>query len=72
MFTHFVLTGLLTVLDDVVDSSGEMLIVTTNLPEMLDLALIWPGHIDKKSHLGNMRHIDILSMIEHFSNKPQQ
>lgn len=37
------LTGLLNVLDGVVDTPGRMLVITTNHPELLDPALIRPG-----------------------------
>ena len=60
------LTGLLNVLDGVVDSPGRMVIMTTNHVEMLDPALIRPGRIDKKLLLGYMRAVDIVSMIEHY------
>eukprot|EP00978_Attheya_sp_CCMP212_P001551 scaffold3165_cov48-Attheya_sp.AAC.6 len=48
------LTGLLNVLDGVVDTPGRILIMTTNHPEMLDPALIRPGRIDKKLMLSYM------------------
>lgn len=60
------LTGLLNVLDGVVDTPGRMLIMTTNHPELLDPALIRPGRIDKKILLGYMGAIDIISMLEHY------
>ena len=60
------LSGLLNVLDGVVDTPGRMLVMTTNHPEMLDPALIRPGRIDKKLLLGYMSHTDIVCMIEHF------
>ena len=42
------LSGLLNVLDGVVDTPERILIMTTNHPERLDPALIRPGRIDKK------------------------
>merc|ERR1712038_1841546 len=60
------LTGLLNVLDGVVDTPGRMLIMTTNHPEILDPALIRPGRIDKKLYLGYLKYQDIASMIEHY------
>lgn len=63
------LTGLLNVLDGVVDTPGRMLIMTTNHPEMLDPALIRPGRIDKKLLLGYMGAIDIIHMLEHYFEK---
>jgi hypothetical protein len=60
------LTGLLNVLDGVVDTPGRMLVMTTNHPEMLDPALIRPGRIDKKMHLGYLRVEDMGEMIKHY------
>ena len=60
------LTGLLNVLDGVVDTPGRILIMTTNHPEMLDPALIRPGRIDKKIMLGYMCPIDVISMLDHY------
>jgi SpoVK/Ycf46/Vps4 family AAA+-type ATPase len=58
------LSGLLNVLDGVVDTPGRIVIMTTNHPEMLDPALIRPGRVDKKLMLGFMRSEDIISMLE--------
>jgi len=63
---HLNLTGILNVLDGVVDTPGRMLIITTNHPEMLDPALIRPGRIDKKLMLGYMVYEDVVSMVEHY------
>lgn len=60
------LTGLLNVLDGVVDTPGRMLVMTSNHPEMLDPALIRPGRIDKKMYLGHLRSVDLVKMIEHY------
>lgn len=60
------LTGLLNVLDGVVDTPGRILIMTTNHPEMLDPALIRPGRIDKKLLLGYMTADDLVGMVEHY------
>merc|ERR1712154_68028 len=60
------LTGLLNVLDGVVDTPGRMLVMTSNHPEMLDPALIRPGRIDKKMYLGHLRSVDLIKMIEHY------
>lgn len=60
------LTGLLNVLDGVVDTPGRILIMTTNHPEMLDPAIIRPGRIDKKLLLGFMRSADVILMLEHY------
>jgi len=60
------LTGILNVLDGVVDTPGRMLIITTNHPETLDPALIRPGRIDKKLMLGYMVEEDVVLMVEHY------
>jgi chaperone BCS1 len=60
------LTGILNVLDGVVDTPGRIVIMTTNHPEMLDPALIRPGRIDKKLYLGYMAAIDLIEMLEHY------
>ncbi|KAL3919481.1 MAG: hypothetical protein SGILL_003731 [Bacillariaceae sp.] len=58
------LSGLLNVLDGVIDSPGRIVVMTTNHPEQLDPALIRPGRVDKKLLLGFMRTEDIISMLE--------
>jgi transcription elongation GreA/GreB family factor len=58
------LSGLLNVLDGVVDTPGRIVIMTTNHPEMLDPALIRPGRVDKKLMLGFMRVEDVFAMLE--------
>ena len=60
------LSGLLNVLDGVVDSPGRILIMTTNHVEHLDPALVRPGRIDKKLFLGYMAAIDVIAMLEHY------
>ena len=60
------LSGILNVLDGVVDTPGRMLIITTNHPEILDPALIRPGRIDKQLMLGYMEGVDVVSMVEHY------
>uniref|UniRef100_A0A7S4R314 AAA+ ATPase domain-containing protein n=1 Tax=Alexandrium monilatum TaxID=311494 RepID=A0A7S4R314_9DINO len=60
------LSGLLNVLDGVVDTPERILIMTTNHPEHLDPALIRPGRIDKKILLGYMAPQHICGMIEHY------
>ena len=60
------LSGLLNVLDGVVDTPGRILIMTSNHPEMLDPALIRPGRIDKNIMLGYMASTDVICMLEHY------
>ena len=60
------LSGLLNVLDGVVDTPGRIVIMTTNHPELLDPALIRPGRIDKTLELGYMLAVDVIAMLEHY------
>ena len=60
------LSGILNVLDGVVDTPGRMLVMTTNHPEKLDPALIRPGRIDKKIKLGYMAADDAVSLVAHY------
>ncbi|KAI0394150.1 P-loop containing nucleoside triphosphate hydrolase protein [Xylariaceae sp. FL0594] len=46
------LSSLLNVLDGVASQEGRIVIMTTNHPELLDEALIRPGRIDVKVHMG--------------------
>jgi len=58
------LSGLLNVLDGVVDTPDRIVILTSNHPEMLDPALIRPGRVDKTLMLGYMKAPDIINMLE--------
>ncbi|KAF0761810.1 hypothetical protein AaE_003390 [Aphanomyces astaci] len=60
------LSGLLNVLDGVVDSPGRILIMTTNHPEKLDPALVRPGRVNKKLLLGHMTPRQAQLMMEHY------
>merc|ERR1719473_1522770 len=60
------LSGLLNVLDGVVDTPERIVVMTTNHPEILDPALIRPGRIEKKLFLGFMKSHNVVSMIEHY------
>ncbi|ROV98464.1 hypothetical protein VPNG_08542 [Cytospora leucostoma] len=46
--------GAMNVLDGVGSQEGRIVIMTTNKPEMLDPALVRPGRVDMKVHLGNI------------------
>lgn len=48
------LSGLLNVLDGVGSQEGRIVIMTTNKPERLDSALVRPGRVDMKVHLGTI------------------
>merc|ERR550514_1490286 len=60
------LAGLLNVIDGVVDAPGRILVMTTNHPEKLDPALIRPGRINRKLHLGFMDGASLCQMAEHY------
>jgi chaperone BCS1 len=45
-------SGLLNALDGVAAGEGRILFATTNHPERLDPALVRPGRIDRKVHIG--------------------
>ncbi len=46
------LSGLLNALDGILAADGRVLFMTTNRPEVLDPALIRPGRVDLRLHLG--------------------
>lgn len=60
------LSGLLNVLDGVIDCPGRIVIMTTNHPEKLDPALIRPGRVNKKLLLGFMNCTQVQNMIEYY------
>ncbi|KAE9280948.1 hypothetical protein PF008_g28017 [Phytophthora fragariae] len=60
------LSGLLNVLDGVIDCPGRIVIMTTNHPEKLDPALVRPGRVNKKLFLGHMGPKQVQQMIEYY------
>ncbi|KAL5612922.1 uncharacterized protein BROUX77_003078 [Berkeleyomyces rouxiae] len=46
------LSGLLNILDGVTSQEGRIVVMTSNIPENLDEALVRPGRIDRKVYLG--------------------
>ena len=60
------LSGLLNVLDGVIDCPGRIIIMTTNHPEKLDPALIRPGRVNKKLYLNYMSATQSKSLIEYY------
>ncbi|EQC40290.1 hypothetical protein SDRG_02192 [Saprolegnia diclina VS20] len=60
------LSGLLNVLDGVVDTPGRILIMTSNHPEKLDPALIRPGRIDEQLYMGAMNATQATLMVQHY------
>ncbi len=60
------LSGLLNGIDGVIARDGRLLFITTNHAGNLDEALIRPGRIDLREHLGLMDMTESLSMFECF------
>merc|ERR1719201_490574 len=60
------LSGVLNVLDGVVDCPERILVMTTNHPEKLDPALIRPGRINLKLCLNYMQAPEMLQMVAHY------
>ena len=60
------LSGILNVLDGVVDTPDRILVMTTNHPERLDPALVRPGRVDVKLRLGYVQRTEARQMVEHY------
>ncbi|ETP51756.1 hypothetical protein F442_03151 [Phytophthora nicotianae P10297] len=60
------LSGLLNVLDGVIDCPGRIVIMTTNHPEKLDPALVRPGRVNKKLLLGHMGVKQVRQILEYY------
>jgi len=60
------LTGLLNALDGVVASDGRLTFLTTNYPERLDPALIRPGRVDIRIHVGYCSTTQIKKLFKNF------
>lgn len=52
LYKPLTLSGLLNAIDGASSKEGRILIMTSNLPEVLDKALIRPGRIDRQVYLG--------------------
>ncbi|KAJ1329614.1 mitochondrial chaperone BCS1 [Microdochium nivale] len=57
------LSGLLNVLDGVASQEGRIVLMTSNDPESLDAALLRPGRVDRKYHLGYMNRSAVAAMF---------
>ncbi|KAI1103819.1 P-loop containing nucleoside triphosphate hydrolase protein [Jackrogersella minutella] len=53
-YVQCTLSGLLNALDGVASSEGRILLITTNMPDRLDEALLRPGRIDRKIYFGHV------------------
>ena len=60
------LSGLLNVLDGIVDTPGRLLVMTSNHPDKLDDALTRPGRIDKVIKLGYLEPEEAIEMIKYY------
>jgi chaperone BCS1 len=49
---YLTLAGVLNAIDGVAASEGRILIMTTNYPERLDVALVRPGRVDRRVYIG--------------------
>lgn len=63
------LSGLLNVLDGILDTPGRIVIMTSNYPEILDQALLRPGRIDRHEVLSYINVESAIDMLEHYFNK---
>eukprot|EP00937_MAST-01D_sp_MAST-1D-sp2_P000264 g264.t1 len=60
------LSGILNVLDGVVDCPDRIVIMTSNHPEKLDPALIRPGRVNLKLYLGHIELPEAEEMVAHY------
>jgi ATP-dependent 26S proteasome regulatory subunit len=60
------LSGILNVIDGVIDCPQRMLIITTNHPAKLDPALIRPGRINIRVHLGYAKPKETIEMVKNY------
>ena len=64
------LSFLLNILDGTLESSGRMLVITSNFPERIDKALIRPGRIDMIVKFNKCSSKVLREMVEGFYDKP--
>ncbi len=62
------LSGILNVLDGIVDTPDRVIVITTNHPEKLDPALIRPGRIDHIIYMTYIKPKEAIEMIEYYLN----
>lgn len=60
------LSGILNVIDGVVDCPDRILIMTTNHPEKLDPALIRPGRVTMAFNMSYVEFTEAKQMVEHY------
>lgn len=59
------LSGILNMLDGIIDTPNRIVIMTTNHVEHLDSALIRPGRIDRIINLGHIQSTEAVQMLEY-------
>merc|ERR1711934_154972 len=64
------LSGLLNAIDGPFTTNGRIMIMTTNHPEVLDLALIRGGRVDKRFLFDYCNRYQIKSLFEMYFEKP--
>lgn len=64
------LSLLLNLLDGIQEMPGRVIVMTTNHPEVLDKALIRPGRIDLKAHLGKCSGKEVREIVEGIMEVP--
>lgn len=64
------LSFLLNILDGTLESSGRMLVITSNFPERIDRALIRPGRIDMIVRFSKCSMQVLRDMVEGFYDRP--
>lgn len=64
------LSCVLNTIDGTCEQHGRIMIITSNYPERLDRALIRAGRIDCKVHFTKCTNDMMLSIIEHYYNRP--
>ena len=62
------LSGLLNIMDGILETPGRIIIMTSNFPDRLDSALIRPGRIDLKVTFPYCDGLMIIELIEKFYN----
>lgn len=66
------LSGILNVIDGVIECPKRILIITTNHPEKLDPALTRPGRINIKLKLDYVETTEMMQMIENYIGIPSE
>jgi hypothetical protein len=64
------LSGLLNALDGVSTPHGLVTVMTSNKPDVLDEALIRPGRIDRREHIGHIVQEQAERLFAHFYGRP--